>query len=145
MTALYATQDVAASARERAEAVLSAVGATLWVTQESHMDIVTAVSGSGPAYFFLLIEMLEQAGTKLGLPADVSHKLAVETAYGAGLMAREASESPAILREQVTSKGGTTEAALKHLEAHDVRAIFADAIAAAARRSRELAEQFGTA
>lgn len=145
ITALYATPDVAASARERAEAVLSAVGSTLWVTQESHMDIVTAVSGSGPAYFFLLIEMLEQAGANLGLPADVSHKLAVETAYGAGLMAREASESPATLRDQVTSKGGTTEAALQHLEAHDVRAIFADAIAAAARRSRELAEQFGTA
>jgi pyrroline-5-carboxylate reductase len=145
MTALYATQDVPTSARERAEAVLSAVGATLWVTQESHMDIVTAVSGSGPAYFFLLIEMLEQAGTKLGLPADVSHRLAVETAYGAGLMAREASESPAMLREQVTSKGGTTEAALEHLEANDVRAIFADAIAAAAHRSRELAAQFGTA
>ena len=144
VTALYATQDVAADARARAEAVLSAVGATLWVTQESHMDIVTAVSGSGPAYFFLLIEMLEQAGTTLGLPSDVSHRLAVETAYGSGLMAREASESPATLREQVTSKGGTTEAALKHLEAHEVRAIFADAIAAAARRSSELAQQFGT-
>jgi len=143
ITALFATQDVAAEARTKAEAVLSAVGATLWVTQESHMDVVTAVSGSGPAYFFLLIEMLEQAGAKLGLPPDVSRRLAVETAYGSGLMAREASESPATLREQVTSKGGTTEAALAHLEAHKVRAIFADAIAAAARRSSELAEQFG--
>jgi pyrroline-5-carboxylate reductase len=144
MTALFATQDVGADARARAEAVLSAVGATLWVTEEAQMDVVTAVSGSGPAYFFLLIEMLEQAGAQLGLPADVSHRLAVETAYGSGLMAREASESPATLREQVTSKGGTTEAALKHLEAHNVRAIFADAIAAAARRSSELAQQFGT-
>jgi pyrroline-5-carboxylate reductase len=144
MTALYATQDVGADARTRAEAVLSAVGATLWVTEEAQMDVVTAVSGSGPAYFFLLIEMLEQAGMQLGLPADVSHRLAVETAYGSGLMAREASESPATLREQVTSKGGTTEAALKHLEAHNVRAIFADAIAAAAHRSSELAQQFGT-
>jgi pyrroline-5-carboxylate reductase len=145
ITALYATQDVATSARERAERILSAVGATLWVTEEAHMDAVTAVSGSGPAYFFLLIEMLEQAGAKLGLPADVSRRLAVETAYGAGLMAHEASESPTTLREQVTSKGGTTEAALEHLEAHDVRAIFADAIVAAAHRSREIAEQFGTA
>jgi pyrroline-5-carboxylate reductase len=145
MTALYATQDVGAEARARAESVLKAVGATLWVNDEAQMDVVTAVSGSGPAYFFLLIEMLEQAGTKLGLPADVSHRLAVETAYGSGLMAREASESAATLREQVTSKGGTTEAALKHLEAHNVRAIFADAIAAAARRSSELAQQFGTA
>jgi pyrroline-5-carboxylate reductase len=78
------------------------------------------------------------------LPPEVSRQLAVETAYGSGLMAREASESPATLREQVTSKGGTTEAALKHLEAHNVRAIFADAVAAAARRSSELAKQFGT-
>lgn len=143
VTALYATPEVSADARARAEAVLRAVGATLWVTEESHMDIVTAVSGSGPAYFFLLIEMLEQAGTKLGLPADISRRLAVETAYGSGLMAREATETAATLREQVTSKGGTTEAALKHLEAHNVRAIFADAIAAAARRSSELAQQFG--
>jgi len=144
MTALYATQDVSADARARAEAILKAVGSTLWVTEESHMDVVTAVSGSGPAYFFLLIEMLEHAGHQLGLTREVAHQLAVETAYGAGLMAREASESPATLREQVTSKGGTTEAALKHLEAHNVRAIFADAVAAAARRSSELAQQFGS-
>ena len=144
MTALYATQDVDADARQRAEDVLSAVGATLWVTEEAHMDVVTAVSGSGPAYFFLLIEMLEQAGVQLGLTREVSHKLAVETAYGSGLMAREATQSPATLREQVTSKGGTTEAALNHLEASNVRAIFSDAIAAAARRSSELAQQFGT-
>jgi len=144
MTALYAAQDVTAEARQRADDILSAVGATLWVDEESQMDAVTAVSGSGPAYFFLLIEILEQTGVKLGLPAAVAHRLAVETAYGAGSMARDASESPATLREQVTSKGGTTAAALQHLEAHEVRAIFADAIAAAARRSQELAEQFGT-
>jgi len=144
MTALYATQDVAKDARRRAEDILAAVGATLWVDDEAHMDVVTAVSGSGPAYFFLLIEILEQTGIALGLSATVANRLAVETAYGAGTMAREASESPATLREQVTSKGGTTEAALKHLEAHEVRAIFADAIAAAARRSTELAQQFGT-
>jgi pyrroline-5-carboxylate reductase len=144
MTALYATQEVASDARRRAEEILSAVGATLWVDDEAHMDVVTAVSGSGPAYFFLLIEILEQTGVKLGLSESVAHRLAVETAYGAGFMAREASESPATLREQVTSKGGTTAAALEHLETHDVRAIFADAIAAAARRSTELARQFGT-
>jgi pyrroline-5-carboxylate reductase len=144
MTALYATQEVDASAKARAEAVLSAVGATLWVDDEAHMDIVTAISGSGPAYFFLLIEMLEQTGVALGLAPTVSHRLAVETAYGSGLMARAANESPATLREQVTSKGGTTEAALNHLEAHNVRAIFADAVTAAARRSHELAQQFGS-
>lgn len=144
MTALYATQDVAPSARAQAEAILGAVGATVWVDDEAHMDVVTAVSGSGPAYFFLLIEILEQAGSKLGLPPNVARKLAVETAYGSGRMAREASEAPATLREQVTSKGGTTAAALEHLEAHDVRDIFADAVAAAARRSAELAKQFGS-
>jgi pyrroline-5-carboxylate reductase len=143
MTALYATQEVSAAAKTRAEQVLAAVGVTLWVDDEAHMDVVTAISGSGPAYFFLLIEMLEQTGVALGLSPAVSRRLAVETAYGSGLMAREASESPATLREQVTSKGGTTEAALKHLEAHDVRAIFADAVTAAAHRSQELAQQFG--
>ena len=144
MTALYATQDVSDAARARAENILKAVGATLWVDDEAHMDVVTAVSGSGPAYFFLLIEILEQTGIKLGLSPGVAHRLEVETAYGSGIMAREADESPAVLREQVTSKGGTTAAALAHLEAHNVRAIFADAVAAAARRSTELAEQFGS-
>lgn len=107
------------------------------------MDAVTAVSGSGPAYFFLLIEMLEAAGVQLGLEADVARRLAVETAYGAGQMARAASESPATLREQVTSKGGTTEAALKSLEAAHIRATFAAAVAAAAERSAQLADQLG--
>jgi pyrroline-5-carboxylate reductase len=143
MTALYATPDVAASARSLAEQILGAVGATLWVDTEAQMDVVTAVSGSGPAYFFLLIEMLEQAGVSLGLSAEVARKLATETAYGSGCMARAASESPATLREQVTSKGGTTEAALRHLEANKVRDIFAAAVAAAARRSAELAKEFG--
>jgi pyrroline-5-carboxylate reductase len=87
--------------------------------------------------------MLEQAGIALGLSADISRKLAVETAYGSGCMARAGVESPATLREQVTSKGGTTEAALRHLESRDVRAIFTAAVAAAAKRSTELAAEFG--
>jgi pyrroline-5-carboxylate reductase len=107
------------------------------------MDAVTALSGSGPAYFFLLIEVMEDAGVSLGLSRETSRKLAIETAYGSGLMAREGTDSPATLRAQVTSKGGTTEAALKHLEAHQVRSLFADAIAAAARRSAELARELG--
>lgn len=143
MTALYATAEVSPAARELAEQILSAVGATLWVEQESHMDIVTAVSGSGPAYFFLLIEMLEQAGASMGLSREISRKLAIETAYGSGCMARAAKEPPSVLREQVTSKGGTTEAALRHLEAQNVRDTFAQAVAAAARRSAELAAEFG--
>jgi pyrroline-5-carboxylate reductase len=143
MTGLFATPDVSAERRALVVELMSAVGATLWVDHETQMDAVTALSGSGPAYFFLLIEMLEQTGVTLGLSPAVSHRLAVETAYGSGLMAREASESPATLRQQVTSKGGTTAAALEHLEAHDVRAIFAAAVTAAARRSAELADEFG--
>lgn len=143
MTGLFATADVSAEHRRVAAELLSAVGRTIWVEQEAQMDIVTAVSGSGPAYFFLLIEMLEAAGIELGLPPDVSRQLAVETAYGSGRMAQESTESPATLRHQVTSKGGTTDAALRVLETENVRAIFAAAIAAAARRSAELADEFG--
>lgn len=143
VTALYAGNSVPGASRTLAEEILGAVGATLWVDRESDMDTVTAVSGSGPAYFFLLIEMLEAAGQELGLSAPVARKLAVETAYGSGFMAREASDSPATLRQQVTSKGGTTEAALKHLEANNVRAIFSQAVAAAAQRSAQLAKELG--
>lgn len=144
MTGLYANADVPEQGRRLAQEILSAVGATVWLERESHMDAVTAISGTGPAYFFLLIEMLEQAGLSAGLSPEVSRKLAVETAYGSGLMAREASESAATLRQQVTSKGGTTEAAFEQLEGRDVRAIFAAAVAAAARRSAQLADEFGS-
>lgn len=143
MTGLFATSGASESHRAAAAEILSAVGATLWLEKEAQMDAVTAVSGSGPAYFFLLIEMMEDAGVALGLPREVSRKLAIETAYGSGLMAREASEPPAILRAQVTSKGGTTEAALKHLEAHEIRPLFKEAIEAASRRSAELARDLG--
>ncbi len=143
MTALFAPSKVSAEHRKIAQDILNAVGATLWLTDEPQMDVVTAVSGSGPAYIFLLIEMMEDAGVALGLPRDISRRLATETAYGSGLMAREDTESPAVLREQVTSKGGTTEAAMRHLESNRIRVTFAEAISAAARRSAELAEEFG--
>ncbi|HEY6642404.1 pyrroline-5-carboxylate reductase [Povalibacter sp.] len=143
MTGLFATEEVSADHRRIAADLLSAVGKTLWLEQESQMDVVTAVSGSGPAYFFLVIEMLEQAGIELGLSPETSRQLAVETAYGSGRMARESSDSPATLRQQVTSRGGTTEAALRVLESENVRAIFSAAVAAAARRSAELADEFG--
>ena len=145
MTGLFATPSVSEAHRKTAEGILGAVGATLWLTEEAQMDAVTAVSGSGPAYFFLLIEMMEEAGVKLGLPREISRKLAIETAYGSGLMARDETQAPAVLREQVTSKGGTTEAALKHLEAHQVRTLFNEAIAAAAHRSAELANELAKA
>jgi pyrroline-5-carboxylate reductase len=143
MTGLFAPAKVSAEHRKIAEDILGAVGATLWLTEEHQMDAVTAMSGSGPAYFFLLVEMMEDAGLTLGLPRDVARKLAVETAYGSGLMARQGPEPPAILRQQVTSKGGTTEAALKHLEAHHVRKLFQEAIAAACERSAQLASELG--
>jgi len=143
VSGLFATPDVPPAGRTLAAQILGAVGPALWVAKEQDMDAVTAVSGSGPAYFFLLIEMLEEAGVQLGLSAEVAHRLAVETAYGASQMARVAPESAATLREQVTSKGGTTEAALKRLEAANVRVIFANAIAAAAQRSAEMADQLG--
>lgn len=144
VTGLFATSDVSADDRRLAGQILGAVGRTLWLDRESDMDAVTALSGTGPAYFFLLIEILEQAGVALGLKPDTSKALAIETAFGAGSMARAAAESAATLREQVTSKGGTTEAALQHLEAHHVREIFNAAVVAAARRSAQIADEFGS-
>jgi pyrroline-5-carboxylate reductase len=144
MTGLYATADVSSERRTQAEQILGAVGATLWLEREQHLDIVTAISASGPAYFFLLIEMLEQAGAAQGLAPEVSRKLAIETAYGSGAMAHAASESPAVLRQQVTSKGGTTEAALQVLEERRIREAFDAAVAAATRRAAQLADEFGS-
>lgn len=144
ITALHAGEAVEPVERKTVEDLLGACGATVWVDDEALLDVVTAVSGTGPAYFFLLIEMLEAAGIELGLAPDTARRLAVETARGAGRMAAETTESPAQLREEVTSKGGTTAAAMQVLEGARVRAIFAEAVAAAARRSTELARQFGS-
>ena len=144
ITALYAMPGVDAASRQTAETILAACGPTVWVPDESQLDVVTAVSGSGPAYFFLLIECLEAAGIELGLDPATARRLAVETARGSGRMAAEAAESPAELRAQVTSQGGTTAAALEVLEAAGVRGIFAAAVAAGAHRSAALAQEFGT-
>jgi len=143
ITALYAGATVQEAERRVVEDVLAACGRTVWVDTEEQMDVVTAVSGSGPAYFFLLVEALETAGIGLGLAPATARQLAVETARGAGRMAAESAETPAQLRAQVTSRGGTTAAALEVLEAAGVRAIFAEAVATATRRSAELARQFG--
>lgn len=143
VTALCAGPAVDDDGRAAVERVMSAAGATVWLSEESQMDAVTAISGSGPAYFFLLVEALEAAGIELGLAPETARRLAVETARGAGRMAAESVESPALLREQVTSKGGTTAAALAVLERAGVRDTFAAAVTAAARRSAELADQFG--
>jgi pyrroline-5-carboxylate reductase len=143
VTALYAGAGVDAKQRELAGTLLAAVGATTWVTDETQLDAVTAVSGSGPAYFFLLIELLEDAARRQGLPADVARRLALETAYGAARMARDSADDAATLRVQVTSKGGTTAAALAVLESAGLRDIVCRAVEAATQRSRELAADFG--
>jgi len=142
-TALYAAPAVPAPARAIATRLLAAVGSVVWVETEAELDAVTAVSGSGPAYFFLLMELLEAAAIAEGLPPAVARRLALDTAAGAARLATRSGEDPATLRAQVTSKGGTTAAALAVLEAADLRGIVARAVAAAARRSRELAEEFG--
>ena len=141
-TGLYAPQSVGAAHRALAETIMAAVSATVWVDHESQMDTVTALSGSGPAYFFLFMEALEAAARERGLPADVAHQLTLETAFGAAQMARQSTDSLSTLREQVTSKGGTTAAALAVLDAAGLRAIVAHAVAAADRRSAELAAEF---
>ncbi|HZF25886.1 MAG TPA: pyrroline-5-carboxylate reductase [Steroidobacteraceae bacterium] len=143
VTALYAQAALAGADRDLADVILGSVGPTVWLEREELIDVVTAVSGSGPAYFFRLIELLEEAGRGLGLPADVARTLSVETAYGAGCMAHQRGSDPATLRAQVTSRGGSTEAALKELESADLRGIVTRAVAAAARRSAELAQQSG--
>jgi len=142
-TALFATQGVSAGRRDLAESILRAVGIALWVEDEDLMDAVTAVSGSGPAYFFLVMEVLEEAGQALGLPEKTARLLALQTAFGAAKMALESSDDAAQLRQRVTSPGGTTEKALAVLETGRLRALFHDALTAARDRSRELASQFG--
>jgi len=143
-TGLYAPPSVGAANRALAEMIMGSVSATVWVEHESQMDTVTALSGSGPAYFFLFMEALEAAAHERGLPKDIAHRLTLETAFGAAQMARQSPDALATLREAVTSKGGTTAAALAVLDAAGLRAIVAHAVAAADRRSAELAAEFGT-
>lgn len=143
ISALVAGPAVGSVERARAESLLAAVGACEWVEDEALMDAVTAVSGSGPAYVFLLVEMLEAAARAEGLAPATARRLAVETVHGAARMARELGEDPAVLREQVTSKGGTTAAALAVLEDAGIRATFCRAVHAARCRSAELARGGG--
>jgi pyrroline-5-carboxylate reductase len=142
-TALFAGDGVQGSERKRAENVMSAAGDVVWVDDEDLLDVVTALSGSGPAYFFLLAEAMMKAATKLGLKEDAARRLAIGTLHGAGLMAQQSDGDLARLRAEVTSKGGTTEAALHAFEADGFERVVARALAAATKRSRELAEQFG--
>lgn len=144
-TALYANNKVSPEQRNLAETILRAVGVTVWIDEEQHMDTVTALSGSGPAYFFLFMEAMESAGRELGLDADTTKLLTLQTAFGATKLALESSEDCKTLRERVTSPGGTTEEALRIFEEGDLRQLVKHAIEAAAKRSEELAQQLGKA
>lgn len=143
-TALFADGNVTHAERSRAESVMQAVGDVVWVASEDAMDVVTALSGTGPAYFFFMAEMMTQAAIDLGLEADAARQLSISTLYGAGRLVRESDGDVVRLRAEVTSKKGTTEAAMRVLEQAEVRQIMSRAIRAAADRSRELAGEFGS-
>ncbi|HEB81492.1 MAG TPA: pyrroline-5-carboxylate reductase [Gammaproteobacteria bacterium] len=142
---LFANARVSAQQKQQAEEILGAVGMVIWVDDETQLNAVTAVSGSGPAYFFLLMEAMQQAGEKLGLPANTARQLTIQTALGAARMASENTTPPATLREQVTSKGGTTEAAIRSFQADGFEQMVERALQAASKRSQELAEELGKA
>jgi len=143
VTGLYARAAVSAAERAQVQTVLAGTGRTLWLPQEADLDAVTALSGSGPAYVFYFLEAMCRAGTELGLTPQAATELALGTFVGAAQLAQSSSEPPEVLRQRVTSKGGTTHAAISHLEAAQVGDSFVAAIAAAHRRARELGQEFG--
>ncbi|HXG27974.1 MAG TPA: pyrroline-5-carboxylate reductase [Nevskiales bacterium] len=142
-TGLYAMPAITPAQRAAAESVLRAVGLTCWVDEERLIDGITALSGSGPAYFFLLMEALQEAGHRLGLDSETARLLTLQTAFGASKMALESSEPPGTLRARVTSPGGTTEQALKTFIEGRLPELVEQALKAAARRAEELAREFG--
>lgn len=143
ISGLFADSAVDAAGRATAEAVLAAVGEVLWFEAEAQLDVVTAVSGSGPAYVFYFLEHLERAAQELGLAPEAARRLAQATFRGAVHLAETSRVDAATLRQQVTSKGGTTERALATLDAENVALHFRRAVAAAAQRGREMGEAFG--
>lgn len=143
ITGLFAPAAVAQESRSQAEAVLRAVGGVVWVEDEPLLDAVTAVSGSGPAYVFYCIEALEAAAAAQGLAPETARQLALQTFFGAAKLALESGEEPAVLRQRVTSRGGTTERGIAALEAEGVRQAVAQAVEAASRRSAELGDELG--
>ena len=140
VSAMYANPRVSDEEKTVVQNIMSAVGKTVWLPDERLMDVVTAVSGSGPAYFFYLIECIEEAAIELGLELETAHLLATETAVGAALLSVSSSESPTILRQRVTSPGGTTAAALNVLNEAGVKQSIISAIQAAEKRSIEMSQ-----
>ena len=145
VTALFARAAVTAADRQAVEGVIATTGEHLWLDDEKHLDAVTALSGSGPAYVFYFIEAMVQAGVQMGLTPAQAHTLAVETFTGASALARASSEAPEVLRARVTSKGGTTHAALSAMEQDKVKNLFIRAMHAARQRATELGDEFGGA
>jgi len=142
-TGLHANQKVSAEQRDSAENIMRSVGISVWVEKESELDAVTAVSGSGPAYFFLLMEAMEQAALELGLAKHTAQLLIEQTALGAAKIALESSESPVQLRKRVTSPGGTTEQAIKTFEQGEFSTLVKKALQAAHDRSVTLSKELG--
>jgi len=142
-TALYANANTREDQRNIAESILRAVGVTIWVDDEALMDVVTALSGSGPAYFFLFMEAMQAVGCELGLPEKTARLLTLQTAFGAAKMALESSEDVNILRHRVTSPGGTTERAIKSFQGDGLEALVRKALQAAAERAKELGIELG--
>jgi pyrroline-5-carboxylate reductase len=143
MTGLFAREAASAADRASVEAVLSPTGQLMWVAREDDLDAVTAISGSGPAYVFYFVEAMMEAAGRMGLSTAQGRQLALATFAGATALAQASADAPALLRERVTSKGGTTHAALTALEASGVKASFIDAMEAAQQRARELGDEFG--
>jgi pyrroline-5-carboxylate reductase len=142
-TGLFARSGVSSEDRSLIENVIRSTGQCLWVSAEPLLDAVTALSGSGPAYVFFFIEAMCRAGAAMGLSAEQAHQLAVGTFVGAAALARSSTESPAVLRQRVTSKGGTTYAAISAMEQAQMGSLFEKALEAARARAVELGDEFG--
>ncbi len=145
MTALFARPAVTATDKRQAEQVIATTGDFLWLDAEQQLDAVTALSASGPAYVFYFLEAMTAAGAEMGLPRAQAYQLALQTFIGASELARSSGEPPETLRQRVTSKGGTTHAAITCMDENHVKPLFAQALHAAERRARELGDEFGDA
>ncbi len=144
-TALYASQEVSQTQKDQAEALMRTTGLTLWVDDETQMDTVTALSGSGPAYYFLFMEIFQKTAEDLGLDAKTAHLLTLQTALGAAKMALESQDSPAVLRQKVTSPKGTTESAIQSMLDNGIETVLKNALIAAKERSVTLSKELGVA
>ncbi|OIP19105.1 MAG: pyrroline-5-carboxylate reductase [Comamonadaceae bacterium CG2_30_59_20] len=145
ITGLFARASVTANDKAFVEQVIDTTGESLWLEAEEQLDVVTALSGSGPAYVFYFMEAMITAGTEMGLNREQAQQLAIATFTGASALAKSTGDSPKVLRQRVTSKGGTTFAAISSMEDNDLRALFIDAMYAARERARELGDEFGAA